>query len=161
MERQKLSLIAALVILLALPAHAEVRVIDGDTMDVDGVRVRLHGIDAPEGKQSCQREGVAWLCGQEAAKALREHVRGKELACETKDRDRYGRAVAVCRTVELSDFIGKLPINDWMVRQGWALDYRQYSKGAYADAEREAREGKRGLWAGTFTPPWEWRRKNR
>lgn len=139
-----------------LPTLAEVRVIDGDTMDVNGAQIRLWGIDAPEGKQSCQRDGVAWLCGQEAAKALREFVKGKEIACETKDIDRYKRQVAICQTD-----VGQLPVNDWMVRNGWALDYRQYSRGAYADAERQARDEERGLWAGTFEKPWDWRRRKR
>lgn len=142
----------AALLLLALPAGAQVRVIDGDTMDVNGTKVRLWGIDAPEGEQSCQRDSVAWLCGQESAKQLRELVRGKEVACREVDRDRYKRSVAVCSA-------GETEINVWMAREGWALDYRQYSKGAYAAAEKEAREAKRGLWAGTFVPPWEWRRK--
>ena len=146
--------LAVVLTLLAVPAHGAVRVIDGDTLDVDGTRVRLWGIDAPEGKQTCQRDGVAWLCGQEAAKALREFLSGKQIACETKDIDRYKRQVSVCR-------VGPIEVNDWLTRQGWALDYRQYSKGIYADAENEARNAKRGLWAGKFTPPWEWRRNKR
>ena len=144
----------AVALLLAVPAAAQVRVIDGDTLDVHGVKTRLWGIDAPEGKQSCQRDDVAWLCGQEAAKALRELVVGKEVACREVDRDRYKRSVAVCRA-------GDTDVNDWMAREGWALDYRQFSKGEYAGAEKEAREAKRGLWAGTFIPPWEWRRGKR
>lgn len=146
--------VAFLGLLLVLPAVAEVRVIDGDTLDVHGTRTRLWGIDAPEGKQSCQRDGVAWLCGQESARALRDYVQGKEVVCETRDVDRYKRSVSLCS-------VGGLSVNDWMVRQGWALDYRQYSKGAYADAEGEARDAKRGLWSGAFEKPWEWRRRQR
>lgn len=145
--------VLVIALLASLPALAEVRVIDGDTMDVNGQRVRLWGIDAPEGKQSCQRDGVAWLCGQDAAKALRGLVVGKEVACREVDRDRYKRSVAVCT-------VGEMEINAWLAREGWALDYRHYSKGAYALPEKEAREAKRGVWAGTFTPPWEWRQRN-
>lgn len=148
------ALLLAIALFASVPAHAAVRVIDGDTMDVNGQRVRLWGIDAPEGKQSCQRGGVAWLCGQEAAKALRDYVKGKTVACQAKDRDQYGRVVAVCIADDHE-------VNAWMAREGWALDYLQYSKGAYADAEKEAREANRGLWAGTFIPPWEWRRGKR
>jgi endonuclease YncB( thermonuclease family) len=140
--------------IIVAPAAAQVRVIDGDTMDVDGQRVRLWGVDAPEGKQSCTRDGMAWLCGQEAGKALRELVSGQDVTCREVDRDRYKRSVAVCSA-------GGTEINAWLAREGWALDYRQYSKGAYAEAEKEAREAKRGLWAGTFDKPWDWRRKKR
>lgn len=152
---QSLLLFCAILLALQLvapPAAAEVRVIDGDTLSIDGQRVRLWGVDAPEGKQTCQRDGVAWLCGQEAAKALRGLVVGKEVACREVDRDRYKRSVAVCS-------VGEMEINAWMVREGWALDYRQYSKGAYAHSEIVAREAKKGLWAGTFLHPWEWRRR--
>src|SRR5688500_1423168 len=92
--------LAGLLCLLTFPALADVtgaaRVIDGDTLDVAGVRVRLLGVDAPEGKQTCERGGVAWLCGQEAGKALRELVGTAVVSCVEHDRDRYKRSVSVC-----------------------------------------------------------------
>ena len=144
----------AVALLIALPAAAEVRVIDGDTLNVHGTKTRLWGIDAPEGKQSCQRDGVAWLCGQEAAKALRELIEGEGVRCTEKDRDRYNRSVAVC-------FIGGLEINAWMVEWGWAFDYPDYSHGAYADEQEAARRAVSGLWVGEFEMPWEWRKRMR
>lgn len=125
------------------------RVIDGDTLKIGTTTIRLFGIDAPEGKQSCKRDGIDWLCGQEAAKALREHVAGRDLSCEARDRDRYKRVVAVC-SIEGED------VNRWLVVEGWALAYRQYSK-AYVIDEETARDARRGLWAGEFKKPWEWR----
>ncbi len=129
-----------------------VRVIDGDTLDVGGVRVRLHGIDAPETKQPCLNgSNVVYLCGQAATKALREMVRGKDVRCEPRDRDRYGRVVAVCRA-------DGADINEHLVREGRAVAYRQYSRD-YVATEDEARRERRGLWAGEFVPPAEFRRR--
>ncbi len=128
-------------------------VVDGDTLRFDKDRVRLFGIDAPEGKQSCQRDGVAWLCGQEAAKYLREMVAGEYLSCAERNRDRYGRIVGVCSLADGRD-LGAL-----MVEAGYALAYRRYGGKMYDAAETSAKVARRGLWAGEFVAPWEWRRK--
>jgi endonuclease YncB( thermonuclease family) len=117
---------------------SRIRVIDGDTIDLAGRRVRLFGIDAPESKQRCvDGTGIVYLCGQAAAKALRGIVLGRSLSCEPRDIDRYGRVVAIC-------WIGETNINEQMVRDGWALAYRRFSRD-YVAAEDEAREAKRGL----------------
>ena len=128
--------------------------IDGDTLVVAGVRVRLLGIDAPEGKQSCARDGVPWLCGQEAAKALRELVGSSTVSCVEHDRDPYKRSVSVCKLPDGTD------LGSFMVSNGYAVAYVRYSK-LYVEDEKKAREAKRGLWAGTFQMPWEWRRSKR
>ena len=73
------------------------RVVDGDTLDVGGVRVRLHGIDAPESAQNCRAGGQRWSCGREATRALAGRIGGNRVACDERNRDRYGRTVAVCR----------------------------------------------------------------
>lgn len=127
-------------------------VIDGDTLRFDKERVRLFGIDAPEGKQSCTRDRVPWLCGQEAAKYLRELVAGEYLSCAERNRDRYGRIVGVCTLADGRD-LGQV-----MVEAGYALAYRQYGGKLYDAAERSAKGERRGLWAGEFMAPWEWRR---
>jgi endonuclease YncB( thermonuclease family) len=128
------------------------RIVDGDTLVIDGTRIRLHGIDTPETKQTCQRDGIDWLCGQEASKALRDYVGDTDLRCERLDTDRYGRMVAKCFMPDGTD------IGEWMVSNGWALAYRRYSKD-YVDEEAEAEAAERGLWAGEFIEPWEWRRR--
>ena len=141
------------------PVHAQLSgraaVIDGDTLRLGGERIRLHGIDAAESRQTClaPRTGKRWRCGAASTRALRRHIGRRQVACEERDRDRYGRIVAVCR-------VGRKDLNRWMVSQGWALAYRQYSRD-YVDAERAAKAAKRGLWRGTFVPPWEWRRGKR
>ncbi|MDE0240668.1 MAG: thermonuclease family protein [bacterium] len=126
------------------------RVIDGDTLELRDTRVRLHGIDAPESEQRCRADGRLWPCGQDATQALARHVGSGTVACEERDRDRYGRVVAVCR-------VGGGDINAWMVAQGWALAYRRYSMD-YAAEEGAARAAKRGVWQGDVVAPWDWRR---
>jgi endonuclease YncB( thermonuclease family) len=143
---------AAILCLLALPAMAgEARVIDGDTLEIAGDRYRLHGIDAPETRQICRRDGLDWLCGQEAAAYLRQLVRGRGVECKARGRDRYGRTVAVC-------WAGSMDLNQAMVAAGLAWAYLRYGRDYEAD-EIGARKAGRGVWAGEATPPWEWRRR--
>ena len=129
------------------------RVIDGDTLEVGGVRIRLHGIDAPESGQSCRAGGNRWSCGRDAARALAGRIGGRSIACEERDRDRYGRVVAVCRA-------SGMDLNAWMVAEGWAFAYRRYSN-AYVGEESAARAARRGVWRGEVVPPWEWRKGKR
>jgi len=123
------------------------RVIDGDSLRVGDTEIRLFGIDAFEGRQTCERGGAPWACGDAAADRLRALVGSREIACEKKDTDSYGRTVAVCRN-------GGVDVGAEMVRSGLALAYRHYSND-YVDEENEARAAHRGAWAGTFTAPWD------
>lgn len=128
-------------------------VIDGDTLEVAGERIRLHGIDAPESAQTCGRQGVTWLCGAEASAKLRELVRGAEVRCVGLERDRYDRLIAACHA-------GGVDINAAMVSAGLALAYRRYSED-YVGQETMARVGRAGMWSGRFVPPWDWRQGKR
>jgi endonuclease YncB( thermonuclease family) len=128
------------------------RVIDGDTIDIAGSRIRLQGIDAPEADQTCTDAGNrAWPCGRAATRVLIELIAGRPLKCESSGFDRYRRVLAVCALPDGSD------VNAWMVQQGWALAY--YSD-VYRPQEAEAQAAKRGIWAGRFMPPWEWRHRH-
>ena len=89
------------------------RVIDGDTIEVGAVRIRLFGVDAPESAQRCLAGGRHWPCGEQATRALVRHIDSRSVACEERDQDRYGRIVAVCR-------YGGQDVNAWLVREGWA-----------------------------------------
>jgi endonuclease YncB( thermonuclease family) len=129
------------------------RVIDGDTIDVAGARIRLEGIDAPEIEQSCaDPAGTRWSCGRAAARELRTHLAGQALRCETSGVDGYRRLLATCALPDGSE------VNAWLVREGWALAYG--FSGVYRAEEAEAQAARRGIWSGNFLPPWEWRRRH-
>jgi endonuclease YncB( thermonuclease family) len=129
------------------------RIIDGDTIRIGNTRIRFHGIDAPEAKQTCTVGGKEWSCGQEATNALVRIVGERQVSCSQRDLDRYGRIVAVCRA-------GSVNLNAWMVGEGWAVAYRRFSM-EYVRDETTAQREKRGIWRGNFMPPWEWRRQHR
>jgi len=126
-------------------------VIDGDTLDIRGERIRLSGIDAPESGQNCaDADGKLWKCGSAAANALDRFISSAPVACKVVDIDRYGRAVSTCS-------VGSKDMQEWMARNGYALAYRQYST-AYVPAENAAKAAKTGIWVGEFVNPADWRK---
>lgn len=128
-------------------------VIDGDTIEVHGTRIRFHGIDAPESRQTCLRAGEPIRCGKDAAFALSDFLGRKTVTCEPMKYDRYKRVIARCVT-------GKQDIEAWMVSNGHAVAYRKYSMD-YVEAEELAKAAKRGVWATEFQMPWDWRKRTR
>lgn len=135
----------------AEPIVGRASVVDGDTIEIHGQRIRLNGIDAPESNQLClDAKGKKYRCGQKASLALADFVDARPMTCIEVDRDRYKRIVAVCTA-------GKIDIAEWMVRNGHALDWPRYSNGAYNFEQEAARTAKRGMWSGSFARPWEWR----
>jgi endonuclease YncB( thermonuclease family) len=97
-------------------------VIDGDSIEVHGVHIRLKGVDAPESRQLCTRPtGERWRCGQQASLALSDQIGGSTVSCDPRDTDRYGRTVPVCSPRGLD-------LNGWLVTRGWAVAYRRYSR---------------------------------
>ena len=151
------ALVIAAIMLAAAPAARAQQsivgvasVVDGDTIEVHGARIRMHGIDAPESRQECIRaDGTSWRCGQQAALALSDRIGRATVRCEPRDRDRYGRVVAVC-------FKGAEDLDRRMVANGWAVAYRKYSLDYVADEER-AKRARLGIWSGSFEMPWDWR----
>lgn len=132
----------------AITGHA--RVVDGDSLIIGASRIRLFGIDAPEGRQDCRdAQGKNYRCGETAKRALAGLIGGRTVTC-TPVGASHDRSVAVC-TVEGRD------LSEAMVRGGHAVELRQHSRGRYSAAEREARDARRGLWAGTFERPSQWR----
>jgi endonuclease YncB( thermonuclease family) len=127
------------------------RAIDGDSLNVAGVPIRIFGIDAPEWRQRCRgADGRSYRCGRSARWALAQRLRSASVRCVPRARDRFSRIVATC--YQANDDLAR-----WLVTQGLALDWPRYSGGTYADAEDAARRATRGLWQGTFTRPWDWR----
>nr|WP_183514729.1 MULTISPECIES: thermonuclease family protein [Brucella/Ochrobactrum group] len=152
-------IMAALLCVSAVAAHAadiigRASVIDGDTIEIHGARIRLSGIDAPESAQTCKNaEGKLYRCGQHAALKLDAFIQDAQLVtCFPVDRDRYGRTVATCQTSKGQD------IAAWLVENGLALDWPVYSKGAYERVQDIAMRASSGLWQGDFIVPWEWRK---
>lgn len=133
---------------------ARVTVVDGDTLAAGGARLRVYGVDAPELGQTCQRRAGDYPCGEEARRAMAGILRGGAVACEALDTDRYGRRIVRCRNAEGTDIGAEL------VRQGWAVAFTRFSAD-YVGQEAEARAAGRGLWAGRFETPSEWRARHR
>lgn len=127
-------------------------VIDGDTIEIHGNRIRLHAVDAIESRQRCLLpSGKAWNCGRASATALAERIGRSPVSCDVRDVDRYGRLVAVCRK-------GGEDLNAWLVANGWAVAYRRYGRD-YVSQEDAARNARLGIWASQFQMPWDWRRQ--
>ena len=126
-----------------------VRVIDGDSLIVDGMEIRLQGVDAPELTQTCSRDGKTWECGRDAARRLRAHLGSALVTCRGNRFDQHGRLLAVCRAKEVE-------VNRWLVDRGWAVSFDDYPA-----AEGEARKAGRGIWSGTFERPRIWRERQR
>ena len=129
------------------------KVIDGDTIHIGNNKIRLHGIDAPEQKQTCSFEGNEWNCGQDATFFLSNLINKKSVSCRVNDIDQYKRLVAVC-------FIDNININQIMIISGWAIAYRYYSKD-FIKEEKIAKKNKMGIWRGTFEEPYIYRKNNK
>ena len=132
-------------------------VLDGDTLELGGERVRLHGIDAPELRQTCLYLETPIPCGAMAAEALSYAVSARRVVCHGIERDRYGRLVALCRVGQGDRSVD---LGWWMVRHGAAVAERRYGGERYANAEARAKSERAGLWSTEFQRPSDYRRAN-
>jgi endonuclease YncB( thermonuclease family) len=130
---------------------AEVRVVDGDTLQLGDRMLRLSGIDAPERGRNCADGGRAFDCGAAAAEALSRLVNGRSVLCRVHGRDRFGRGLGVCTA-------GGAELNEGLVAAGWAI--AEDGDAPMRAMEAQARQSGRGLWARSFTRPEEWQRRN-
>lgn len=128
-------------------------VIDGDTIEIHGQRIRFNGIDAPESQQLCKNaSGADYPCGRQSAQALDTFLAAsKPVQCTFVTWDRYHRFVGDCQRADGAS------VAAWMVEHGQAIDWPRYSHGAYAAQQGKAEAAKVGLWVGKFQAPWEWR----
>ena len=155
MKTAAIAFVALLVCALAQAADLSgvPRVVDGDTLAIGATKVRLEGIDAPETDQICLSAiGDRWTCGIKARDQLAAHIGGRSISCSPTGTDAYKRTLGICS-------LAGEDLNAWMVQQGWALAYVQYSS-AYRKVEDDARIHQRGLWQGAFIAPWDWRHRN-
>jgi endonuclease YncB( thermonuclease family) len=127
-------------------AMGPARVVDGNTLEVGGERFRLAHIDAPDKDQTCEHYGSPWPCGEEAANVLTRTVAGRQVTCK---RGPGAAAAAECR-------VGIESLNLEMLMSGMAVALPE-APAAFAEAEAAARAARRGLWAGRFVRPMEWR----
>ena len=138
---------------ILIASEKKIQVIDGDTIHIGKLKYRFFGIDAPEIKQICEKDNIKIQCGVIAKSVLQNKIADKIPECVVKDKDRYQRLVAEC-------FIGKESLSRFMVREGYAVAYSQYSKNFIED-EKYAKENKLGIWSMNFQIPSEYRKSLR
>ena len=141
----------------------EAVITDGDTLKISSNKIRLSGIDAPEIKQTCKKNFIDfgffslnknYFCGELSKKELSKFTNNHTIFCKVEDKkDFFGRYLGTC-------FKDKININSWLVKNGYAVAYRKYSKN-YIEDEKIAKKNKKGIWQGGFQMPWEWRKNNK
>jgi endonuclease YncB( thermonuclease family) len=154
----KLLLALPLLLLPVLAQAADIsgvpKIREGDQITIGTSRIRLGAIDAPSVDQLClDTKGERWTCGIAARDELIHHAADKSWTCHVSQVDRRGRSVARCE-------IDGEDIQQWLVKNGWALSYTRFSHDYDAD-EKAAREAKVGMWQGAFIAPWDWRIRNK
>ena len=136
------------------------KITDGDTVKVNGKKIRLSGIDAPESyyrgkKQTCYLNSEKIYCGDIAKKKLIEKIKNNSISCKIeKEKDAFNRFLGEC-------FLENESLSKFMVRSGYAFDFKKYSKNKYAKDEKYAKDNKLGFWKTKFEYPWVWRDKVR
>ena len=130
----------------------ELKVVDGDTIHLNGEKIRFTGIDTPELKQTCIKDGVFNQCGLTAKKILIKKIGDSKVKCVSEGKDQYKRTLAEC-------FVNSESLSSYLVKRGYAFAYRKYSKKFIKD-EDYARTKKIGMWAMKFDYPWDYRRNN-
>lgn len=133
----------------AVETEGRPRLVDGDSFFIGQTEMRMQGIDAPEGRQTCTREGREWSCGEDARRTLQRLTAGKPIRCEVHSTDRHGRGLATCFSASGEN------LNARMVEEGFAVAFN-----AYQSEEAAARSARRGIWASEFERPQEWRRRH-
>ena len=130
----------------------EIKIIDGDTIHLNGEKIRFTGIDTPELKQTCNKNNEIILCGIQARKLLIEKIGKNKIECIREGKDQYNRTLAEC-------FVNDLSLSTYLVRKGYAFAYRKYSTKFIVD-EDYARVNNLGMWSMKFEYPCDYRKKN-
>ncbi|MDB9698613.1 thermonuclease family protein [Candidatus Pelagibacter sp.] len=130
-----------------------IKIVDGDTIHLNGEKIRFTGIDTPELKQTCLKEGVKDLCGVTAKQILIDKIGNNNVECISEGKDQYKRSLAEC-------FVNNESLSSYLVRSGYAFAYRKYSKKFVPD-EDYARINKIGMWSMEFDYPWDYRQSKK
>ena len=130
----------------------DIQITDGDTIKINGEKIRFSGIDTPELKQDCVKENIKNSCGLKAKKILIDKIGNNKITCLREGKDQYNRTLAEC-------FINNESLSSFLVRSGYGFAYRKYSKKFIRD-EDYAKLNKLGMWSMEFDYPWDWRKKN-
>ena len=157
LSKRKAILVISISILVFFFTYADIksqdiRITDGDTIKVNGEKIRFSGIDTPELKQTCIKEGVKKPCGLTAKQILIDKIADNNVICVNEGKDQYKRTLAEC-------FVNNESLSSYLVRSGYAFAYRKYSKKFIID-EDYARVNKLGMWSMEFEYPWDFRRNN-
>ena len=157
LNKKKVTLAISAALLISLITYSDtnaqnVQITDGDTIKINGEKIRFSGIDTPEMKQTCIENGIINPCGVTAKKILMDKISNNEVICISEGKDQYKRTLAEC-------FVNDESLSSYLVRSGYAFAYRRYSKKFIAD-EEYAKSNKIGMWSMKFDYPWDWRKKN-
>ena len=155
-KRKAIFLISVLALILILTINQvksqTIKIVDGDTIHLNGEKIRFTGIDAPELKQTCLKEGMKDFCGITAKKILINKIENNNVECIKDGKDQYKRTLAEC-------FVNNESLSSYLVRSGYAFAYRKYSK-KFIEDENYAKANQIGMWSMKFKYPWSYRRSN-
>ena len=126
------------------------KVVDGDTIVLNGEKIRFSGIDTPELKQTCLQDDQEISCGMSAKMLLVKKIGNNIPECISEGKDVYKRTLAEC-------FVNGESLSSFLVRSGYAFAYRKFSTKFIKD-EDFAKANKLGMWAMTFQYPWDFRK---
>ena len=157
LSKKKVILVISISILVFLFTYTDIKsqvikITDGDTIKINGEKIRFSGIDTPELKQVCVKDGAKNLCGIKAKEILADKIANNKVNCLSEGKDKYKRTLAEC-------FVNDESLSSYLVRSGYAFAYRKYSNKFIKD-EDYARMKKIGMWSMEFEYPWDYRRNN-
>ena len=157
LNKRRVILVISVSILVFLFSYIDVKsqdikITDGDTIRINGEKIRFSGIDTPELRQTCLKQGIKEPCGITAKQILIDKIADNKIVCIREGKDQYKRTLAEC-------FVNDESLSSYLVKSGYAFAYRRYSKRFIID-EDFARTNKIGMWSMEFDYPWDWRKKN-
>ena len=148
---KKLYLYVFLVLIFYNTSFADnLKIVDGDTIVLNGEKIRFSGIDTPELKQTCMNSDEKVFCGKSAKMLLIKKIGNEMPECISEGKDAYKRTLAEC-------FVNGESLSAFLVRSGYAFAYRKYSNKFIKD-EEFAKENKLGMWSMKFEYPWDFRK---